>query len=156
MSENVAINSLLKEDLKQYIVKLGEKQYRAKQLWRWIYVNGVKSFNDMSDIGVNLRNKLNYEVSFNRLDADTHQISEDGTQKWLFSLKDKRKIETVFIPEADRGTLCISSQVGCTLSCSFCHTGDNYYQKVHMFSMERIKEELEYVASYASKQKNTI
>ena len=123
MSENVAINSLLKEDLKQYIVKLGEKQYRAKQLWRWIYVNGVKSFNDMSDIGVNLRNKLNYEVSFNRLDADTHQISEDGTQKWLFSLKDKRKIETVFIPEADRGTLCISSQVGCTLSCSFCHTG---------------------------------
>ena len=123
MSENIAINSLSKDDLKKYIIKLGEKDYRAKQLWRWLYVNGVKSFKDMSDIGVNLRDKLSSEVSFDRLLPNTHQVSEDGTQKWLFALKDKREVETVFIPEADRGTLCISSQVGCTLSCSFCHTG---------------------------------
>ena len=123
MSENISINSFSKDDLTKYIIKLGEKEYRAKQLWRWLYVNGVKSFNDMSDIGVNLRNKLSSKVFLDRLVASTHQISEDGTQKWLFSLKDKKEVETVFIPEADRGTLCISSQVGCTLSCSFCHTG---------------------------------
>jgi len=123
MSENIAINSLSKDELKKYIIKLGEKEYRANQLWRWIYVNGVKSFKSMSDIGVNLRDKLSSEVTFNRLIPNTHQISVDGTQKWLFSLHDKKEVETVFIPEEDRGTLCISSQVGCTLSCSFCHTG---------------------------------
>ena len=58
-----------------------------------------------------------------RLEKHAHQVSDDGTQKWLFKLTDDKKIETVFIPESDRGTLCISSQVGCTLSCSFCHTG---------------------------------
>ena len=123
MSENIAINSLSKDDLKKYIIKLGEKDYRAKQLWRWLYVSGVKSFKDMSDIGVNLRDQLSAKMSFERLIPNTHQVSEDGTQKWLFSLKDKREVETVFIPESGRGTLCISSQVGCTLSCSFCHTG---------------------------------
>ena len=123
MSENISINSFSKDDLTKYIIKLGEKEYRAKQLWRWLYVNGVKSFNDMSDIGVNLRDKLSSKVVLDRLVVSTHKISEDGTQKWLFSLKDKKEVETVFIPEADRGTLCISSQVGCTLSCSFCHTG---------------------------------
>ena len=123
MLKNISINSFSKEDLQQYIIDIGEKNFRSKQLWRWIYVNGAKSFNEMSDVGANLRNKLNSDINFNRLVIDTHQVSEDGTQKWLFTLKDKRKIETVFIPEADRGTLCISSQVGCTLSCSFCHTG---------------------------------
>jgi len=123
MSKNIAINSLSKDELKKYLIKLGEKDYRANQLWRWLYVNGVKSFKSMSDIGVNLRDKLSSEVSFNRLIHNTHQISEDGTQKWLFSLHDNKEVETVFIPEAGRGTLCISSQVGCTLSCSFCHTG---------------------------------
>tara|TARA_B000000475_G_scaffold269903_1_gene264623 strand:- start:353 stop:1303 length:951 start_codon:yes stop_codon:yes gene_type:complete len=77
----------------------------------------------MSDIGVKLRDKLNSDLLLGRLSIDKHQVSKDGTQKWLFELKDKRKVETVFIPETDRGTLCISSQVGCTLSCSFCHTG---------------------------------
>jgi len=123
MLKNISINSFSKEDLQQYIIDIGEKNFRSKQLWRWIYVNGAKSFNEMSDVGANLRNKLNSDINFNRLVIDTHQVSEDGTQKWLFTLEDKRKVETVFIPEADRGTLCISSQVGCTLSCSFCHTG---------------------------------
>jgi 23S rRNA (adenine2503-C2)-methyltransferase len=123
MDNIVSINSLLKEELKKYIIDCGEKEYRAKQLWKWLYVNGVQTFNEMSDIGIKLRNKLNTELAFNRLGIDNHQISKDGTQKWLFELKDKRKVETVFIPELDRGTLCISSQVGCTLSCSFCHTG---------------------------------
>ena len=98
MSENIAINSLSKDELKKYIIKLGEKEYRANQLWRWIYVNGVKSFKSMSDIGVNLRDQLSAKMSFDRLIPNTHQVSEDGTQKWLFSLKDKREVDTVFIP----------------------------------------------------------
>ena len=77
----------------------------------------------MSDIGLKLQEKLNSDLLYSRLQTDQHQVSKDGTQKWLFKLTDDKKIETVFIPESDRGTLCISSQVGCTLSCSFCHTG---------------------------------
>ena len=123
MKKNVYINSLTREELQKYIFDMDEKKYRAKQLWKWLYVNGVKSFNEMSDIGVKLRDKLNSDLLLGRLSIDKHQVSKDGTQKWLFELKDKRKVETVFIPETDRGTLCISSQVGCTLSCSFCHTG---------------------------------
>tara|TARA_B100001175_G_scaffold26340_1_gene19437 strand:- start:952 stop:2040 length:1089 start_codon:yes stop_codon:yes gene_type:complete len=123
MKKNVSINSLTREELGKYIFDMNEKKYRAKQLWKWLYVNGVKSFHEMSDIGVKLRDKLNSDLLLGRLSIDKHQVSKDGTQKWLFELKDKRKVETVFIPETDRGTLCISSQVGCTLSCSFCHTG---------------------------------
>ena len=123
MMKNTPINSFTKDELNKYIVNLGEKNYRAKQIWKWLYVNGVKSFNEMSDIGIKLREKLYSDLDYNRLDIDLHQISKDGTQKWLFKLSDNRQIESVFIPEADRGTLCISSQVGCTLSCSFCHTG---------------------------------
>lgn len=123
MIKNVPINSFTKDELNKYILNLGEKQFRAKQIWKWLYVNGVKSFNEMSDIGIKLRDKLHSDIDNIRLNIDQHQISKDGTQKWLFKLSDDRKIETVFIPEKDRGTLCISSQVGCTLSCSFCHTG---------------------------------
>ena len=123
MMKNVPINSFTKDELNEYILDLGEKNYRAKQIWKWLYVNGVKSFSEMSDIGIKLREKLHSDLDHNRLDIDQHQISKDGTQKWLFKLSDDKKIETVFIPETDRGTLCISSQVGCTLSCSFCHTG---------------------------------
>ena len=123
MKKNISINSFTKDELNTYLFDLGEKKYRTRQLWKWLYVNGVKSFNEMTDIGINLREKLNSDLLYNRLEIDKHQISKDGTQKWLFKLEDERKIETVFIPESDRGTLCISSQVGCTLSCSFCHTG---------------------------------
>ena len=123
MKKNVSINSFTKEELHKYVLDLGEKKYRAKQLWKWLYVNGAKSFNEMSDIGLKLQEKLNSDLLYSRLQTDQHQVSKDGTQKWLFKLTDDKKIETVFIPESDRGTLCISSQVGCTLSCSFCHTG---------------------------------
>ena len=119
----VSINSFGKNDLKKYIIDLGEKKYRANQLWKWLYVKGVKSFSEMTDIGKDLRNKLSINNSIKRLEIGLHRISSDGTQKWLLNLHDKNKVEMVFIPEDNRGTLCISSQVGCTLSCSFCHTG---------------------------------
>ena len=123
MSTMIHINSFGKDDLKKYILDLGEKKYRATQLWNWLYVKGAKTFSEMNNIGEKLRKKLILNNKFQRLNIDLHQISSDGTQKWVFELYDGCKIETVFIPEEDRGTLCISSQVGCTLSCSFCHTG---------------------------------
>ena len=108
-----------------------EKQLRMRvaQLWSWIYVRGVTSFEQMSDVSKELRAKLDQQFSLDRLEIVEEQISVDGTRKWLLRLPIRGhelrapEIECVYIPEIDRGTLCISSQVGCTLNCSFCHTG---------------------------------
>ncbi len=102
---------------------------RVTQLWGWIYVRGVTSFEAMSDVGKELRAKLAARYSLARPEIVSEQVSVDGTRKWLLRLPKRGhearapEIETVYIPESDRGTLCISSQVGCTLNCSFCHTG---------------------------------
>mgnify|MGYP001428871880 CR=1 FL=1 len=108
-----------------------EKQLRMRvnQLWSWMYVRGVTRFDDMSDVSKELRGRLADRFTLDRPEIVTEQVSVDGTRKWLLRLPklghERRapEIETVYIPEADRGTLCISSQVGCTLNCSFCHTG---------------------------------
>ncbi len=108
-----------------------EKQIRMRvsQLWRWIYVSGVTSFDDMTDVGKELRTKLAGTYSLARPEIVAEQVSVDGTRKWLLRLPKHGhearapEIETVYIPESGRGTLCISSQVGCTLTCTFCHTG---------------------------------
>ena len=96
---------------------------RASQLWSWAYVRGQTDFAAMTDIAKDLRSELAATFSLARPEIVTEQISIDGTRKWLLRLDDGKEIETVYIPEEDRGTLCISSQVGCTLTCSFCHTG---------------------------------
>ncbi len=102
---------------------------RQTQLWSWIYVRGVRSFEQMTDLSKDLRTRLAEKFTLSRPEIVSEQISEDGTRKWLLRLDqhttDKKapEIECVYIPEIDRGTLCISSQVGCTLNCSFCHTG---------------------------------
>jgi 23S rRNA (adenine2503-C2)-methyltransferase len=108
-----------------------EKQIRmrANQLWRWMYVSGVTSFDDMTDVGKELRTKLAGAYTLARPEIVAEQVSQDGTRKWLMRLPKRGhearapEIETVYIPESGRGTLCISSQVGCTLTCTFCHTG---------------------------------
>jgi 23S rRNA (adenine2503-C2)-methyltransferase len=105
-----------------------ERRMRSSQLWRWLYNRGAVSFAAMTDIGKELRTRFAEIYTLERPEVVTEQISADGTRKWLLRLApDERghrhEIETVFIPEEDRGTLCISSQVGCTLTCSFCHTG---------------------------------
>ena len=108
-----------------------DKQFnmRTAQLWSWIYARGVTSFDQMSDVAKELRAKLAQAYTLDRPEIVEEQLSVDGTRKWLLRLpirgREARRpeIETVYIPEADRGTLCISSQVGCTLTCSFCHTG---------------------------------
>jgi len=96
---------------------------RVNQLWSWIYCHGISSFDNMTNIDKKLREKLKKAFKISRLNIEKKEVSNDGTTKYLFCLEDQSKIETVFIPEEKRGTLCISSQVGCTLSCSFCHTG---------------------------------
>lgn len=97
--------------------------FRAKQVWHWVYQRGVRDFEGMNNISKDVRAILNAHYSIDRPKVITEQRSEDGTIKWLLAMSDGQQVETVFIPEDSRGTLCISSQVGCTLTCKFCHTG---------------------------------
>ena len=105
------------------MARLSLPRFRADQLWHWIYHRGITDFNAMTTLAKPLRMALVETHQISRLAVSRRQESDDGTVKWLFRLADGNEIETVFIPEDDRGTLCISSQVGCTLSCHFCHTG---------------------------------
>ncbi len=105
-----------------------QRRMRMRQLWHWIYHRGATSFTQMTDISKDLRQSLSEAFVIGRPEIVTGQISTDGTRKWLLRLApDERgarhEVEMVYIPEEDRGTLCISSQVGCTLTCTFCHTG---------------------------------
>lgn len=115
------INS--EENLATIISEIGEKKFRAKQIWDWIYRQGCSDFMLMSDLPINLRQKLSSVIRIPRLKNIMELMSRDGTMKWLFGLDDKNEVETVFIPEENRGTVCVSSQVGCTLTCKFCYTG---------------------------------
>lgn len=96
---------------------------RRQQIWSWLYTHGVHDFDAMHNVAKAVRAGLTENFSLARLDVTQAQYSDDGTRKWLYRLHDGHEIETVYIPEAGRGTLCISSQVGCTLACRFCHTG---------------------------------
>ncbi len=109
--------------LTEFVVGLGEKPFRAKQLLRWIHQYGETDFAKMTDIAKSLREKLQNVAKVAPPALITEQISDDGTRKWLLNVGEHNAIETVFIPENDRGTLCISSQVGCALACTFCSTG---------------------------------
>ncbi|MBU6140288.1 MAG: 23S rRNA (adenine(2503)-C(2))-methyltransferase RlmN [Proteobacteria bacterium] len=112
-----------KDELFSELAKLGEQSFRAKQIWNWIYARGAKSFEEMTNISKVMRENLTKNFSLERPQISKDFISLDGTRKFLVKFSDGREVEAVFIPEETRGTLCISSQVGCTLSCKFCHTG---------------------------------
>jgi 23S rRNA (adenine2503-C2)-methyltransferase len=114
---------LSRAELEAEMVAMGEKPFRAKQLWHWIYHQGVRDFAAMSTIAKPMQAKLAERFTIGRPGVTTEQTSSDGTRKWLFQWRDGQQVETVYIPEEDRGALCISTQVGCTLSCTFCHTG---------------------------------
>lgn len=109
--------------LEEFFTAIGEQKFRATQVMKWIHQMGVTDIQEMNNISKDLRNKLIKNTVIKNLDVAQDQISKDGTRKWLLSLPDGNHIETVFIPEDDRGTLCVSSQVGCALDCSFCSTG---------------------------------
>ena len=117
------LTHLTKSQLEKELTDSGEQAFRAKQIWNWIYARGVKSFAEMTNISKERREILSQNFSLNRPEISKDIISLDGTRKWLVKFFDGREVEVVYIPEETRGTLCISSQVGCTLACKFCHTG---------------------------------
>src|SRR6185369_8398730 len=109
--------------LEQLGVPERQSRMRVGQLWNWLYVQGATDFARMTNIAKEFRAELDSSFTLARTEIVTELVSSDGTRKWLLRLDDGKEVETVYIPEEDRGTLCISSQVGCTLTCSFCHTG---------------------------------
>ena len=111
------------EQLQEFCTSNELPQFRATQIWRWIYCFGLSSFDNMNNIAKSTRNFLDQLSLIYRPEIADVQKSKDGTIKWLIKLKDNSEVETVFIPQDERGTVCLSSQVGCTLSCTFCHTG---------------------------------
>ena len=114
---------LSKEELAEEMAAFGEKPFRAKQLWQWIYFRGESDFDKMSNLSKDLRAKLKENYTLQRPKIVAEQISKDKTHKWLLEFDDGERIETVYIPEEDRGAVCISTQVGCAVGCKFCHTG---------------------------------
>lgn len=108
--------------LEQFFATWGEKPFRARQILQWLHQRGVQDFAAMSDLSKNLRQRLDAETCIGLPEVLTREDAADGTRKWLLKLKDGNAIEMVFIPEDDRGTLCVSSQVGCSLNCQFCAT----------------------------------
>lgn len=118
-----------KNAMKDFFVMHGEKSYRAEQALKWIHFNGVQDFNAMTNLGKNLRQKLDEIAEIILPQVIYEKAAADGTYKWLLRLSDGNCIETVFIPEKKRGTLCISSQVGCILNCDFCSTGKQGFNR---------------------------
>ncbi|AMM23064.1 23S rRNA (adenine(2503)-C(2))-methyltransferase RlmN [Variovorax sp. PAMC 28711] len=117
------------EGLAAFCERLGEKRFRATQLFRWIHQRGARDFSEMTDLAKSLREKLATTARIEALPVATQQESTDGTIKWLFDVGDGNAVEAVFIPEDDRGTLCVSSQAGCAVGCRFCSTGHQGFSR---------------------------
>ena len=117
------------DGLAVFCERLGEKRFRATQLFRWIHQKGAQDFDQMSDLAKSLRDKLKTCARVEPLTPISRHDSADGTIKWLFDVGDGNAVETVFIPEDDRGTLCVSSQAGCAVGCRFCSTGHQGFSR---------------------------
>jgi 23S rRNA (adenine2503-C2)-methyltransferase len=128
-ASKINLLGLDKKALQAFFINAGEKPYRADQVLKWIHFNGVSDFNAMSNISKDLRQKLSDTTEIVLPEILLEQAAEDGTYKWLLKLSDGNCIETVYIPEKTRGTLCISSQVGCILNCDFCSTGKQGFNR---------------------------
>ena len=118
-----------RKGLEGFFLDRGEKVFRASQIMKWIYERGVTDFADMTNLSKDLRSGLRDSASIRLPEVVADQVSADGSRKWLLRFADGNCIETVFIPEADRGTLCVSSQVGCMLNCSFCSTAQQGFNR---------------------------
>jgi 23S rRNA (adenine2503-C2)-methyltransferase len=123
MTAKTNIIGLTREELTSTLVAHGLEKFRANQIWQWVYVKGATEFSQMTSIAKKQQQQLAEHFVVGRPGIAEELKSFDHTRKWLLEFADGNKVEAVFIPEEDRGALCVSSQVGCTLSCSFCHTG---------------------------------
>ena len=117
------------EGLAAFCEGLGEKRFRAVQLFRWIHQRGAREFDQMTDLAKSLREKLKVHAVIESLPVVSEHLSADGTIKWLFDVGSGNAVEAVFIPEDDRGTLCVSSQAGCAVGCRFCSTGHQGFSR---------------------------
>jgi 23S rRNA (adenine2503-C2)-methyltransferase len=118
-----------KKGLEAYFSKIGEKPFRAKQLLKWLYQAGVTDFDEMTDLSKSLRTYLKEHCMINLPEIVFEKVATDGTVKWVLQMACGNRVETVFIPEEKRGTLCVSSQVGCALACSFCSTAQQGFNR---------------------------
>ena len=134
------IRQLCLAELEQYFETLGEKKFRAKQVYEWLWLKGAGSFEAMSNLSKELRQKLGEQFSLPSLTVDTTQISADGTVKSRFRTHDGHLVEGVLIPSEDRKTACVSSQIGCSLSCRFCATG--YMERKRNLDFDEIYDEV--------------
>ncbi len=125
----VNLLGLDKKAMQDFFVSIGEKPYRADQVLKWMHLNGVQDFQAMTNLGKELRQKLSNTAYIALPEVIYEKAATDGTYKWLLKMSDGNCIETVFIPEKTRGTLCISSQVGCILNCDFCSTGKQGFNR---------------------------
>ena len=143
------IRTFSKEEIGEYLESIGEKKFRLQQIWEWLWQKHAFDFQSMSNLSKELRVKLEEKFSFPSLSVDTTQYSEDGTIKSRFKTSDGHKIEGVLIPTEERLTACVSSQIGCSLSCKFCATGyldrqrnldfDEIYDEVVLLNQQAIK-----------------
>ena len=120
---------LSREDLLAEMTAMGEKPFRVKQIWHWLYNKGVTDFSKMSTLAKPLQARLAEKYLISRPQVITEKNSTDGTRKWLLRFADGKEVETVYIPEEDRGAVCLSTQVGCHMGCRFCHTGTQGFQR---------------------------
>ena len=129
MSSKVNLLNFTRADMEVFFAEMGEKAFRANQVIQWMHQYGVDNFDAMTNLSKSLRAKLEDVAEIRTPEVLIDQASVDGTHKWLLKLDSGNSIETVFIPEKNRGTLCISSQVGCALECSFCSTGQQGFNR---------------------------
>ena len=128
-SPSVNLLDLDAQGLVAYCDSLGEKPFRAKQLQRWIHQYNAADFDGMTDLAKSLREKLKGRATITMPDIVSDNVSTDGTRKWLIDVGNSNAVETVFIPEETRGTLCVSSQAGCAVNCRFCSTGKQGFSR---------------------------
>ena len=141
------------EGLAVFCEGLGEKRFRATQLFRWIHQRGASDFDQMTDLAKSLREKLKTSAHIAALPVVSQHMSADGTIKWLFDVGDGNAVESVFIPEDDRGTLCVSSQAGCAVGCRFCSTGHQGFSR--NLSTAEILAQLWFAEHFLRKHLNT-
>ena len=139
-NEKVNIRTLSHDEIESYFEEMGEKKFRAKQIYEWLWLKPVQSFDGMTNISKELRQKLNDEFTLPGLTVDTVQHSEDGTIKTRFKTHDGHFVEGVLIPTASRFTACVSSQIGCSLSCKFCATG--YMERKRNLDFDEIYDQV--------------
>lgn len=149
MSELQNIRTLTLEDLEQYFHEIGEPKFRAKQVYEWLWQKHAQTFDDMTNVSKELRAKLAQQFSFPSLRVDITQISADGTVKSRFKTSDNHLVEGVLIPTENRQTACVSSQIGCSLSCKFCATG--YMDRKRNLNYDEIYDEVVLLNKQAEK-----